>query len=129
MFDGIEAFGRQLLSSIFILACTLLGARLAFGWKSELTRQAAVVGVLCLMVGLQYYFLLDVVTYVPSSRFFTYDVSHAMAGWTTNDNELSYLDIVSEDRLQEFWERYDSSKFYCRVADIIYCNHFRREAS
>lgn len=76
MFDGIEAFGRQLLSAIFILACTLLGARLAFGWKSELTRHAAIVGVLCLMVGLQYYFLLDVVTYVPSTRFFTYDVRH-----------------------------------------------------
>lgn len=74
MFVGIESFGRHLLLSIFILACTVMAARVSFGWKSKSSKDAAIVGVLCFLVGLQYYYLLDVVTFIPASRFYTYNV-------------------------------------------------------
>jgi hypothetical protein len=113
MFEGIESFGRHLLLCLFVLACTILAARLAFGWKARATREAALFGILCLLVGLQYYYLLDVVTFVPASRFFIYN-SKLMRSDCKNSGK-------GGKRIQGSTQSYDLNPCYCNshVADCI----------
>eukprot|EP01040_Poterioochromonas_malhamensis_P001647 gene1647-1743_t len=55
MFENIESFGRQLLIAIYLIICTIIAAKISFA------------------IGIQYYYLIDVVTFVPATRFYTYD--------------------------------------------------------
>ena len=74
MFDGIEGFGRQLFLSIYLIVCTIIAANLCFGYDFKRRKEVAIVGMLCLVIGIQYYYLLDVVTFVPATRYYVYNV-------------------------------------------------------
>jgi hypothetical protein len=74
MFTDIEGFGRQLLAAIFLLACMLLSVRIAVGRKNDSAREAFMIGVIALMLGIQYYYLVSVSSFLPASRFYIYNV-------------------------------------------------------
>lgn len=74
MFENIEGFGRQLFVSLFLIACACISAHTAFGWKTNRTREVGVLLFLLLLIGIQYYYLVEVASFIPASKFFIYDV-------------------------------------------------------
>lgn len=74
MFTDIEGFGRQSLVTIFLFACMLLSVRIAVGRKNNSAREAFIIGVIALMLGIQYYYLVSVASFLPASRFYVYNV-------------------------------------------------------
>lgn len=74
MFNNIDAFGRQLFLSLFLIVCCIVAAHLCFGYDTRRAKEAFVIMILLLMIGVQYYFLVDTVSYVPATRFFVYNV-------------------------------------------------------
>jgi hypothetical protein len=75
MFQDIESFARHLFVALFLIACTILAVRISFGFKNNNAREAGIVGFLILLIGVQYYYLLSVATYLPSNQFYVYDNS------------------------------------------------------
>lgn len=75
MFENLESFGRQLLIAIYLIICTIIAAKISFGNETRRIKEFSVIGILVLAIGIQYYYLIDVVTFVPATRFYTYDVS------------------------------------------------------
>lgn len=74
MFDTITGFGDQLFTSIFLIVALIITSHIFFGFDTKKSKEAFIILFLLLLVAVQYYHLLKVSTFIPASRFFTYDV-------------------------------------------------------
>jgi hypothetical protein len=78
MFSNIEAFGRQLLTSIYLIVCAIVAAQICFGYDKRKSREVFIVLSLFLILGIQYFYLIEVVSFVPATRFYVYDVKNPL---------------------------------------------------
>lgn len=74
MFSSISGFGNHLFGAIVLVVCFGL-ASTRIRSRFTTTKETFVISVLLLIIGYQYYLLTKVSTYVPSSKFYIYDVS------------------------------------------------------
>jgi hypothetical protein len=75
MFDNIVEFGTQLFTAIVLLLSAGISAHMCYGFGSRKGREAFIGLILLLMVGTQFYHLIDAALYVPATRFYVYNVS------------------------------------------------------
>ncbi|RYY85274.1 hypothetical protein EON63_07730 [archaeon] len=75
--DYITVFGfdESFLTVLALILSAFVSIHICFGRNNRRSREYSVMLVLILMVSTQYYFLGNVATYIPSSRFFVYNVS------------------------------------------------------
>jgi hypothetical protein len=73
MFSSIEGFGDQAFVSLVILALVVAAANVGTGRFK--TIELAVFMTASLLVGIQYFYVVKVATYIPASKHWVFDVS------------------------------------------------------
>jgi hypothetical protein len=84
MFDTIKGFGDQLFAVIVLAICAGITSHFCFGFGSKKAKETFVALILVLMVGTQFYHLIQAATYVPASKFYVFNVSDVSAVTTRN---------------------------------------------
>jgi hypothetical protein len=75
MFNNIQGFGDQLFTVIVLLVSAGISSHICYGYGTRKAKEAFVGLILVLMVGTQFYHLINAVTFVPASKFQVYNVS------------------------------------------------------
>ncbi len=76
MIDNVESFGRQLFQAIFLVVVAVISAQISFGYDSRRAKEMFIILFLLLIIGTQYFYLFQAVSYIPASEYFTYNVRH-----------------------------------------------------
>jgi mannose/fructose/N-acetylgalactosamine-specific phosphotransferase system component IID len=83
MFDTIKGFGDQLFAVIVLVICAGITAHFCFGFGTKKAKETFVALILVLIVGTQFYHLIQAATYVPASKFYVFNVSDALGAVAT----------------------------------------------
>ena len=75
MYDTIFGPGNHVFGALVLILCLALSSYRVARSSSFNVRDVFVASLLLLMIGYQYYWLVEVSTYIPSSKFYMYDVS------------------------------------------------------
>jgi hypothetical protein len=75
MFDTIKGFGDQLFAVIVLVVSAGISSHFCFGYGSKKAKEVFIALILVLIVGTQFYHLIQAATYVPASKFYVFDVS------------------------------------------------------
>jgi hypothetical protein len=123
MFTNIDAFGWQLLISIYLILCSIVASKICFGSDRKRSKEIFVFLFLFLLVGIQYFYLLDVATFIPATRFYTYDVSLCLLLFISlifEQENLKRNDCLESNkggkRVKDGNETYDINPCFCNSA-------------
>lgn len=73
MFDDILGFGRQCFTVLVLLISAGISAHICYGYGTKRTKEAFISLILILIVGVQMYHLINAATYIPATRFYTFN--------------------------------------------------------
>jgi hypothetical protein len=101
MFDTIKGFGDQLFAVIVLVVCAGISSHFCFGYGSKKAKEVFIALILVLIVGTQFYHLIQAATYVPASKFFVFDVSCQVliTVLVATDDYYHYFHILPQDSL------------------------------
>jgi hypothetical protein len=71
----VFGFGHEFFTVIALICSAFVSVHICFGQNVHRARESCIMLLLLLLVSTQYYHLGNVVTYLPASRFFVYNVS------------------------------------------------------
>ena len=74
MFDSMKGFGDQLFTVIVLLVSVGVSSHMCFGFGSKKAKEVLIGLILMLIIGTQFYHLINAAIYVPATPFYTYDV-------------------------------------------------------
>lgn len=75
MFQSIDGFGRVFLMAIYLVICAVVTSQIIYGTNQRKAKEIFIILFLILIVGIQYFYLIEVANFVPATRFYTWDVS------------------------------------------------------
>lgn len=75
MFDDIFGFGRQFFTALVLILSAGVSVHICYGYGSRKARECFIFLLLLMAVSIQYFYVIQVSTYLPAGRFYTYDSS------------------------------------------------------
>ena len=86
MFSTIFGFGYYIFITLVLLLIAGITAHLCYGYGTYKAKETYIMLILLLMIGTQMYYLINAATYIPASRFYTYNV-RSFSLLIKNDND------------------------------------------
>jgi hypothetical protein len=87
MFSTIFGFGYYIFITLVLLLTAGITAHLCYGYGTYKAKETYIMLILLLMIGTQMYYLINAATYIPASRFYTYNVRF-FSFLIKNDNDV-----------------------------------------
>lgn len=73
-FTDIQGFGDQLFTVIVLVVCAGITSHMCFGFGTRKAKETFVALILVLIVGTQFFHLINAVTYIPVNKNYMFDV-------------------------------------------------------
>lgn len=74
MFENSLEFGERLFAALVIVLCAGVSVHICVGFGSKKAKDTFIALILLTLVGVQMYHLIFAATFVPASRFYTFNV-------------------------------------------------------
>lgn len=93
MFSSIFGFGYNIFITLVLLLTAGITAHLCYGYGTYKAKETYIMLILLLMIGTQMYYLINAATYIPATRFYTYNVRSSALSMK-NDHYQYYYHII-----------------------------------
>lgn len=94
MFSTIFGLGYNIFITLVLLLIAGITAHLCYGYGTYKAKETYIMLILLLMIGTQMYYLINAATYIPASRFYTYNVRSFILSIKNGHDDYDHYHLI-----------------------------------